>query len=246
MAKTSKRARRTSHLYLPSAFDLFKPSKNLVLQNIWIFGPLYAVPFIFWLHSWIWSPLPGQHIKLWQQADGFSSGWTGSPVPTYPSFLIVGFSLVWFILITVLGTIVQIMTQAAQLEAAENKHLDFSNLWRVVKEIGWRLFGLYVVTFFIIVIGLILFIIPGLIMIRRYFLASYVMIDRRTGIRESLDISAAISKKNSGAIWGVIGVMFLIGLVNIIPKIGSLASFALGCLYSIAPALRYQQLKKLA
>ncbi|MBX4188724.1 hypothetical protein KW792_01335, partial [Candidatus Saccharibacteria bacterium] len=179
MARTSKRARRTSHLYLPSAFDLFKPSKDLVLKNIWIFGPLYAVPFIFWVHSWIWSPLPGKHIQFWQHAGGFSAGWTGSPIPTYPTFLIVGFSLLWLVLIAVLGTIVQIMTQVAQLEAAQGRHLDFHNLWKVVKEIGLRLFGLYVITSLIVIIGLLLFIIPGLIMIRRYFLASYVMIDRR-------------------------------------------------------------------
>jgi hypothetical protein len=77
-------------------------------------------------------------------------------------------------------------------------------------------------------------------------MAPYVMIDKNTGIQESLTKSAAISLKNTGAVWGIIGVLFLIGLVNIIPYFGGLAAFVLGSLYSVAPALRYQQLKKLA
>jgi len=245
MARTSRRARRTSPLNMPSAFDLFTPSKELVLKNIWIFGPLYAVPFIFWVHSWIWSPLPNQPVHWWQHSGSFSAGWPGGPLPTYATFLVVGFSLLWFLIIAAGGTIAQIMSQAAQLDAAEAKPLNFHSLWQLVKLLGWRMLGLYIVIGLLVFVGLLLLIIPGLIMIRRYFLAPYVMLDNKTGIRESLDRSAALSKVNPGAIWGIIGVMFLIGLVNIVPIIGGLASFALGGLYSVAPALRYQQLKRL-
>jgi uncharacterized membrane protein len=138
------------------------------------------------------------------------------------------------------------MSQAAQLDAVEDKHLDFQNLWQVVKTKGWRLLGLYIVMSLIIGLGFVLLFIPGLFMIRRYIMAPYVMIDKNTGIQESLTKSAAISLKNTGAVWGIIGVLFLIGLVNIIPYFGGLAAFVLGSLYSVAPALRYQQLKKLA
>jgi len=246
MARTSKRARRSSPLHIPSAFELFTPSKELVLKNIWIFGPLYAVPFIFWIHSWIWSPLPTQHVHWWGHADTLSAGWTGSPLPTYGTFLVVGFSLLWFILIAVAGTIVQIMTQAAQLDAVERRPLTFDSLWDTVKLLGWRLVGLYIVMGLVIGVGFLLLIVPGLIMLRRYFLAPYVMLDKNTGIREAMDKSAELTKLNTGAIWGVLGVMLLFGLVNIIPIIGGLASFVLGGLYSLAPAMRYHQLKKLA
>lgn len=244
MARTSRRPRRTSPLNLPSAFDLFTSSKELVLNNIWIFGPLYAVPLIFWIHSWIWSPLPNQHVGWWNHADGFSSGWPGAPLPTYTSFSLVGFSLLWFLLIFVIGTIVNLLALVAQLDAAEGRRLDFQKLWAVVKELGWRLAGLYIVVSVVVFIGLILLIVPGLILLRRYFLAPYVMIDKKTGIRESMDISAELSRQNTGSVWGVIGVMFLIGLINIVPIVGGLASFVFGSLYSVAPALRYQQLQK--
>lgn len=246
MAHTHNRARRTSHLYLPSAFDLFTPSKNIVLENIWIFGPLYAVSFIFFVHSWLWSPVAGQHVRLWQHSDGFSSAWLSGPLPAYFSLLVVGFSLLWLVLTIIVGTAAQVMSQAAQLQAAENQHLDFHNLWQVVRRMGWRLLGLYIVMSLIFFVGLLLFIIPGLFMIRRYMLAPYVMIEKNAGIGESLARSAELSKRNTGSVWGLMGVMLLIGLVNIIPYFGGLAAFILGCLYSVAPALRYQQLKKLA
>jgi hypothetical protein len=246
MAKTNRRARKTSAFYMPSAFDLFKPSKNIVLSNIWIFAPLYAVSFIFWLHSWIWSPTLNSTPHWYTRLDGLSPGWTASPLPTYSTFLVVGFSLFWFLIILVAGSVAQMMSHTAQLYGAERKNLGFDKLWLVVKEVGWRLIGLYAVVFLAVVIGLILLIVPGLIMIRRYYLAPYVLIDTKCGIREAMDESARLSKMNTGSIWGIIGVMFLIGLVNIIPVFGGLVSFALGGLYSAAPALRYTQLRKLA
>jgi hypothetical protein len=219
-----KRARRNSPLYMPGAFDLFTPSKELVLNNIWVFGPLYAVTLVFYIHSWIWSPLPNQHVGWWHSADGFSSGWPGGPFPGYFTFISVGFSILWLLIIAFVGTVAQIMAQSAQLRVTE----------------GRSLMGI------LISIGLILLIIPGLILIRRFFFAPYIMLDKKTGIREALDQSANLSRVNTGAIWGVIGVMFLIGLANIIPIIGGLVAFCFGSLYSVAPALRYQQFKKSA
>ena len=93
--------------------------------------------------------------------------------------------------------------------------------------------------------GLILLIVPGLIVIRRYFLAPYVMVDQDTGILESMRRSAAMSKPHSGYIWSIIGVSVLLSLPGIIPFVGWAVSFVLAVLYSTAPALRYQELKKL-
>lgn len=245
MAKASRRARRTSAFYMPSAFDLFTQSKDLVTKKIWIFGPLYAVPFIFYLHSWLWSPLPNQHVSWWHHADGFSSAWSGSALPSYLTYLSVGFSFLWLAIILIIGSVAQIMSNAAQLRASQDHDFDFKHLWQTVKEQGWQLLGLYIVMGVIFSIGLILLIIPGLIFIRRYLFAPYVMIDKKTGISDSLSQSAALGRMNTGSVWGVIGVMFLIGLLNILPYIGGLAAFGFGVLYSVSPALRYQQLKKL-
>jgi hypothetical protein len=70
------------------------------------------------------------------------------------------------------------------------------------------------------------------------------MLDKKTGIRESLDESARLTGQNPGSIWGIFGVMLIIGLVGLIPFVGSLVAFVIGGLYSVAPALRYHQLKR--
>lgn len=235
------RARRTSPLYLPSAFDLFKPSRELFLNHINIFGPLYILPLFFWLHGWVSTPAGSGHYFSRFSDANFS--WSSFPA-SYIS-IIVGFSILWLLFTLAVGTAVQIMLQRAQLDVTNDKEPSFEGLWATVKQLGWRMLGLYVTVGVIIGIGFILLIVPGLIMLRRYIFAPFVMLDRKCGIREALTRSARLSAINTGSVWGLIGVMFLISLLGIVPIIGSLASFILGALYSLAPALRYQQLKKL-
>jgi len=234
-------ARKSSPLYLPSAFDLFKPSKDLVLKNIHVFGPLFILPFIFWGHSWLDIPANGGHY--WNRFTDANYGWS---LPTAYWVAFIGFSIIWFLIAVVGGTIVQIMLQRAQLDAAENREPQLGKLWGVTKKMWKPMVLLFLTMILIIGIGFIFLIVPGLILLRRYFFAPYVMLERKCSVREALDRSAHLSAINTGSVWGLIGVMFLIGLLGIVPIIGSLASFVAGSLYSVAPALRYQQLKKLA
>lgn len=136
------------------------------------------------------------------------------------------------------------MSQAAQFEGAEGKTIAWSSIWKTTKKIGWRMVGLYLIVGFLTIVGLILLIIPGLIILRRYFLAPYVLIDKNCGITEAMQRSADMSKNHTGSIWRILGVMFLISLANVIPFIGGLIAFILGALYSVAPAIRYEELKK--
>jgi hypothetical protein len=246
MARTKNRARRTSVFNLPSAFALFKPSRKIVLENIWIFGPLYFLFLIFSVHSWIWTPSPdSQNDNWWTDYSWFGSGFTTSGVPAIAWYAIVGFSIMWFVFTLAAGTIVQIMVQKAQLQGAKKHPIYFSELWAPVKEIGWRMLGLYLVMILYIVIGFILFIVPGFIMIRRYFFAPYIMLEKKNSIKEAMEESATMTKPFSGYIYSIIGVMTLIGIINAIPFIGWMISFILGLLYSVAPALRYLQIKRI-
>jgi hypothetical protein len=168
------RARLGSPLRLHGSFELFGKSRKLVQKNIWVFGPLYALPLLFSFHSWVWTPALGSQNGHWWTTDSwFGSGLSASSVPSYMWYGFVGFSFFWLFFVLTVGTIVQIMSQEAQLEATEGKALDFIKLWAVVKELGWRMFGLYLVIGLYVFLGLIFFIIPGLIMLRRYFLAPY-------------------------------------------------------------------------
>jgi hypothetical protein len=256
MARTSRRARRNSLFHLPGAFELFTPSKELVLKNRWIFGPLYAVTLVFGIHDWIWSPTHGSFVN---RHNTFSFGSPGNPLPTFDLSIVVGFSTLWFLFVALFGSAVSVMSLAAQLDAVENKPLDFQHLWAALRRYWLRLLGLYALFSVLVVIGiwlfffgLLLFLLGailtlalGFIVISRYILTPYVIIDQDVSIGEALSISTSLSSKKPGAIWGVIGVMFLISLISVVPYIGGLLSFAVGCLYSLALALRYQQLKRL-
>lgn len=108
----------------------------------------------------------------------------------------------------------------------------------------WRLLVLLIATGMMIFVGLLLFVIPGLILARRYMLAPYFLVDRNLGIGEALDLSAKESKPFSWSIYGIIGVTFIIALMNIFGVIGLIASTILSVLYALAPALRYHEIKK--
>ncbi len=237
--------RRTSVFNLPSAFELFKPSRDLIIKNLHVFGPLYILPFLYLASSWLWNIHATHGGQYWHlQFESRTAGITSPTIPLYSSYL-VGFSLLALVGL-VLAIIVQIMLPKAQLDAAEDRAPSLQRGWATVKELGWRLVGLYVVVGLIVLVGFILLIVPGVIMLRRYYLAQYVMMDKKCGIKEAMDTSAAMTKPYSYWVLTVIGVMFLISLVSIVPIVGSLVSFGLAALYSVAPALRYQQLKKLA
>lgn len=239
MAKR-QRARRTSPLYLPSAFELFTPSKDLFVKYFNVFGLLYILPLIFWLHSWMDTPARGGNYAI--RGTDANGAWS---LPLGFNAAVIGFTILWFIIAVAIGTVIQVMMQKAQLDAVENREPTLNHCWQTFKKHGWEMFQLYVAMVLIFIVGFILFIIPGFFMIRRYIFAPYVMLDKKCGVKEALEESHRLGLQNTGAVWDLMGVLFLIGLIGIFPIVGSLASFVLGALYSIAPALRYQQLKKL-
>lgn len=233
--------RRTSPLYLPSAFDLFKPSRDAFLKYFGVFGTLYILPLIFWLHSWISTPAHGGFYFNRTTDTGY-----GGTIPTSYSASFIGFTIIWTVFALVANSIVQIMLQKSQLDVSQDKEPSIERSWQTFKTMWWPLVKLYAAMIGIILLGFIVFIIPGFFMIRRYFFAPYVMLDKKCGVKQALQESHKLGLINTGSVWGVLGVIFLIAVMGVVPVIGSLASFIFGALYSIAPALRYQQLKKLA
>jgi uncharacterized membrane protein len=146
----------------------------------------------------------------------------------------------------VVGVVVQALSVVAQLRASEGKTVSFGQVWDEGKNYILRILGLSIVTGILILLGFICLIVPGVIALRRYFLAPYLLVDKNLGIGEAMKQSAAISKPFSGSIYGVIGVTILLSLTGIIPVVGSIIGALAGVVYSVAPALRYQELKNVA
>jgi len=221
------------------ATSLFHKSYKAVMRNINTFGILLLLPFLFALSSFVRFPNT-------DRARDFGSTIGASGFPVYGWVGVIGLGVMIASVFFVLILIIQAMTYALELEAAKGKTPSLQHLWEVGKKFWLRLFGLGIVVVLFIVGGLILLIVPGLIMIRRYFLAPYIMIDKDLSIGEAMRRSAALTKPYRWKVWGIIGVMFLLSLPGFIPLFGPVIAFVLGALYTVAPAIRYQELKKLS
>lgn len=222
---------------LTGAFDLFGKSWVRVQANLNTFLVLYAFPFLF-----SFLQVTSSDDMSERKINYFASGST----PNLSLTTTLGAGVILALIFTLVYIFATIMLYALELKAAQGKKPGLSELWQVAQKFWLRIIGLGIVVALLIVGGLLLLIVPGLIVIRRYFLAPFAMLDEDLSITEAMRRSAELSKPYSGAVWSVIGVSVLIGLVSIIPVVGWLISFILAAMYSVAPALRYLELKKLA
>lgn len=113
----------------------------------------------------------------------------------------------------------------------------------------------YIVPFLMLVLmavlgiffGLMLFIIPGLIIIRGILLSMYYLIDKNLRPLEALKQSYTESKHHAGYIWGIIGVGVVLNttssLVGRIPVVGYLLAITLSLPYIFLPVLRYKEIQ---
>lgn len=237
MTETKNKSTQTAPV---SAFDLFGKSSSAVQKNLSTFVILNLLPAATMLGSAI------SQSRHTDQANDFNGIGALSGLPTYAIASLAGFGILIFVVVVIAGFIIRAMLYALQLQAAKDKSPDLSALWQVGKKYWLRLLGLNIVVGLLIIGGFLLLIVPGLIMIRRYFLAPYILVEKDTTIGEAMRQSAALSKPYSWSIWGIIGVSILISIPSFIPFVGQIISFVLNILYSVAPALRYEELKKLS
>lgn len=250
---------------LTGAFDLFTKSKDLVMKNGKMFAILYALPFLSLLGDLT------KHGRLDRGETRFiSNGFGGLPTPALAGLL--GFGFILSVIAIIIAFLIRAMTYTLELESAERQTPSLKHLYNRSRKYIWRLIGL-MFTIGLMVIGVaLLFLLPALLLgivtsslvairvllaivgavigiycvaqiVRRYFLAPYVLIDKNMGIADSLAHSSKLSNVQPMAIWSILGVMFLIGLLNVIPIVGPLAAFFLGIAYSVAPAIRYTELR---
>lgn len=213
---------------LPSAFALFETSKQLVLKNIKAFLIIIALPSLLLSLGEIFN---GDDPK-----GGFATTQTtedGSPLGAL--FKAAGFILT----LLFLGA-----TYVLLLESSQGKMVDAKDAIKRGLNYFWRILGLGIVMSLIIFVGLLLLIVPGIIAIQRLFFAPYFLVHDNLSISDAIKRSSELGKGNAGPIWGVIGVFILLAFLNVVPLIGQFLFLAGYILYSVAPALRFFQLRK--
>ena len=228
-----------------SSFDLFSKSWEVIKNNLGVFAIL-SIPTLLSV-AWSFSTSDTSSSASNEMPASIASA--GNFVSGLSGFGLVGLAGGAFLLVALffaIGIVIQALTVVAQLRGAQGQKLSLGGVWDEGRPYVLRLFGLSLLTGLFVAAGLILLIIPGIIIMRRYFLAPYIMIDQKLGITDSMKASAELGKPHSWSIYGVLGVTLLIAFTGVVPIIGTIASVLGGIVYSVAPALRYVELKKLS
>jgi hypothetical protein len=241
MAKTSSRPRRSSPLRLTGAFELFPISYHLIRDNIdsykWLLVPGAVIALWSTFTNFVDQP------SIWRIGDNAGSSFLAPGLPTGTFLAASGF-------LTIFGLVAlaaYLMRLVFNLRLSQEKHPSLRDVARELTD-SWmwlKLIGLHIVVAIVIVLGLIAFVIPGVILIGRLFLAPYIMVDQKTGIRDSIKQSWHMNRGYVWAIYRVILVSFVLSLTSMLPVFGIILSFLLVAAYNAAPALRYMEIKKL-
>jgi hypothetical protein len=216
---------------LPGAFALFGLSWTAFKLNLWAFVSGALLPIVILL-------LPV--LILLAKAVNSNGGSSGSGSA---ALNVLAFALGLVGIISLLVFYVPYM-YFLKLQSAKGVKMSFRSTFQQSRHYFWRLIGLLICRSLIVIGGLILLIVPGFFMWRRYMLAPFYLVDQDLGIKDSLEKSAADSQPFSGAIWGMIGVYVIIGVVGYIPLIGYVIGPVAGIVYCCAQSTRYLQIKK--
>jgi len=239
MAQTKKRAN------LISAVDLFGKSYALVRKNLNIYALVYAIPAAMVIAGMIQLIADNQRHG-WNWGHAFSSSFLGANLGSDSSIQTASAILT---IVLFFGTIISyILAVVLNLRVAEGKEPTLRSIWNEVTQ-SWlwlKLLGLGALTVLILLVGFILLIVPGVIFLWRLFLAPYVLVDRKTTVMDALSQSWNMTKGYAWPVYSILLFGFALALTGIVPIVGTLISFALGVAYAAAPAMRYQELKKLA
>jgi hypothetical protein len=223
-------SKNTNLRTMTPSWDLFKPNLDLLREHY------VSVIYLFLLPSLV-AALGNLMIGA-LKADSNSLNLTSSQVIGACLLLI---SLVWQAVN--IGPLTYF-----QLRVADGKTDTLSDYYRKGLKYDIRLILYYLAFTVMAIVGFILFVIPGLYVIRRYFLGSYYLVENDMRTSEALKQSAERSKSYSGAIWGIIGVQVSLIFLSIFVQslfsyVGIILGELIACSYVFLAVLRYREIE---
>lgn len=109
----------------------------------------------------------------------------------------------------------------------------------------WRIIGFEIWYSVLLLVGLVLLIVPGLVVLNRYFLTPFYIVDQNLGLGPAMSASRADAEHAAGYIWGTVGVLvafaILASIVSYIALIGVILSAFVALMYLFGPVLRYRE-----
>lgn len=225
---------------LGSAFDLVGKSVEIVKRNWVAFAVTNALTILGALVS-IKTDDENKNNFLMTPGTPFSFFYDMNDAAAATGLLAV-------LLLIAVSIYLYTMLTILQVRSARGENPEVSELAQEAKKYVFRMVGLGFISVFIILVGLLLLIVPGVIAFGRLVMAPYLMVDKDLGIEEAIKQSNQMGKKYAGKVWAAIGVVILIAIgtaiIGGIPLIGALVGTLIAIACSLVIPLRYQQLTK--
>ena len=221
---------RTDRPLAPS-YDLIRPSIRLIRENIWAVLYLNFFPNLLLIVGLVLaSSITDQNPPITHYDTRTSLG------------LALAFAGALWALLAYPGLIL------LQIKAAAGEHPTPMACFKQGLPRLLPLIFMSILAVLLVMLGFIALIIPGLILIRGFYLAPYYIVEQNIGPVEALKKCFADSKPNAGYIWGVIGVTIgfaaMSSFVGRVPVAGYMLSLLVGLVYLFAPVLRYTEIAK--
>ncbi len=224
-----------------SAFDLLSKSWDIVKNN-W---QMFALVNILSILGAIAAAVGTDETKTSSKWSYQSTEWSGFSGLELGSML--GAGAVLLVAFIIVNIFLYAMTVSLELKSPAGKKPGFSELFDDGKKYFFRIIGVSLLSGLIIGVGLLLFIVPGIIALGRLVMSPYHLVDKNTGVLEALELSNAQAKGRMSKVYAVIGVFILISIaaaiIDAIPVVGPLISVGIGIGFSVILALRYQELQ---
>ena len=209
------------------AFDLFKPSINIIKLNFLPFVLLGIIPFLVMVAGMIMLMAGSSSDELTKEVNiNGAAGVTG-------------------VLIAIVGFIGSVLVGPGYLVIQlKGAHGEKAQAWPAFKEglhYFWRYLGVSILQTLIFFAALIALVIPFFFAYRRYLLAPYYVVGRNMGVMEALRQSAADSITYKSPMWGLVGVESLLFVLSAIPGLNYVIWIP-QVLYACAPAHRFKEI----
>lgn len=229
MKQTTQNLPVSNEPEIESGFSLFKPSIAGIVRNMLTFFLLAVLPGLIASVLLIAGGGFGAAVN-----QSFVNVNTELPVDTGLAMAFLGILLISLVVAPALIHL--------QLESTRDKTVNVVDALPIGFKFLLRYLGLSIAVGFLIIAGLILFIIPGIFMLKRYILSPYYLVDQNLGVFEAMRRSAEDSKTFPSAVWPLIFVLILIFMISVVPIFGFIGSI-LTLLYSYAPAVLYHRIR---
>lgn len=139
-------------------------------------------------------------------------------------------------------TVVQMGLIHLCVDAASGNTLDYRTLLSDVSiRKAWRFIGLSFLQTLIIILGYIFFVIPGIYFSLKYMFASYIFVDKNTGIKEALKLSSELTKGVKFKLLGFVLTIFFLNLISLIVFVVGIVPISIVSM--LATAYVYTKLK---